>query len=197
MISHFLAVFSQIKIHIQGQVLFIMNKHECKSIPYTFKVIKILHPLLSPNPLFKIPFRQKFSLTPLHSSDIYVKTYSWFPYILKRISFANLATIRSNPNHKAGLNKLQIRNELDVSSNNVYYPSSAGLFLDQKVEKRSSVVSRTLSNALLLLLCRFSRVGLCATPQTAAHQASRPLDSPGKNTGVGCHFLLQCMKVKS
>ena len=25
----------------------------------------------------------------------------------------------------------------------------------------------------------------------------RPWDSPGKNTGVGCHFLLQCMKVKS
>ena len=22
-------------------------------------------------------------------------------------------------------------------------------------------------------------------------------DFPGKNTGVGCHFLLQCMKVKS
>ena len=25
----------------------------------------------------------------------------------------------------------------------------------------------------------------------------RPWDSPGNNTGVGCHFLLQCMKVKS
>ena len=25
----------------------------------------------------------------------------------------------------------------------------------------------------------------------------RPWDSPGKNTGVGCHFLLQCRKVKS
>ena len=25
----------------------------------------------------------------------------------------------------------------------------------------------------------------------------RPWDSPGKNTGVGCHFLLQHMKVKS
>ena len=25
----------------------------------------------------------------------------------------------------------------------------------------------------------------------------RPWDSPGKNSGVGCHFLLQCMKVKS
>ena len=24
----------------------------------------------------------------------------------------------------------------------------------------------------------------------------RPWDSPGKNTGAGCHFLLQCMKVK-
>ena len=26
---------------------------------------------------------------------------------------------------------------------------------------------------------------------------SRPRDSPGKNTGVGCHFLLQFIKVKS
>ena len=25
----------------------------------------------------------------------------------------------------------------------------------------------------------------------------RPWDSPGKNTGVGCHFLLQCLKMKS
>ena len=25
----------------------------------------------------------------------------------------------------------------------------------------------------------------------------RPWDSPGKNTGVACHYLLQCMKVKS
>ena len=50
---------------------------------------------------------------------------------------------------------------------------------------------------LLLLLSRFSHVWLCATPQTAAHQAPPSRDSPGKNTGVGCHFLLQCMKIKS
>ena len=25
----------------------------------------------------------------------------------------------------------------------------------------------------------------------------RPWDSPGKNIGVGCHFLFQCVKVKS
>ena len=50
---------------------------------------------------------------------------------------------------------------------------------------------------LLLPLSRFSRVRLCATPEMAAHQAPRPWVSPGKNTGVGCHFLLQCLKVKS
>ena len=44
------------------------------------------------------------------------------------------------------------------------------------------------------MLNHFSRVRLSVTPQTAA---TGPWDSPGKNTGVGCHFLLQCMKVKS
>ena len=34
-------------------------------------------------------------------------------------------------------------------------------------------------------------------PETAATTLPRPWDSPGKNTGVGCHFLIQCMKVKS
>ena len=38
---------------------------------------------------------------------------------------------------------------------------------------------------------------LCPTLCDKAHQAPRAWDSPGKNTGVGCHFLLQCMKVKS
>ena len=36
-----------------------------------------------------------------------------------------------------------------------------------------------------------------ARPETAAHQAPCPWDSPGKNTGVAYHFLLQCVKVKS
>ena len=30
-----------------------------------------------------------------------------------------------------------------------------------------------------------------------ATRLPRPWDSPGKNTGMGCHFLLQCMKVKN
>ena len=40
---------------------------------------------------------------------------------------------------------------------------------------------------------------LCPTlcnPIDGSPPGSRPWDSPGKNNGVGCHFLLQCMKVK-
>ena len=40
----------------------------------------------------------------------------------------------------------------------------------------------------------------CPTVQPHRRQPTRlprPWDSPGKNTGVGCHFPLQCMKVKS
>ena len=63
--------------------------------------------------------------------------------------------------------------------------------------KRRLLLGRKVMTNLLLLLSRFSHVQLCVTPETAAHQAPRSWDSPGKNTGVGCHFLLQCMKVKS
>ena len=33
--------------------------------------------------------------------------------------------------------------------------------------------------------------------QYAGSRHPRPWDSPGKSTGVCCHFLLQCVKVKS
>ena len=47
------------------------------------------------------------------------------------------------------------------------------------------------TETLLLLLSHFSCVQLCVTTRLP-----HPWDSPGKNTGVGCHFLLQCMKVR-
>ena len=50
---------------------------------------------------------------------------------------------------------------------------------------------------LLLLLSRFSRVRVCATPRRQPTRLPHPWDSPVKNTGVGCHFLLQCMKMKN
>ena len=50
---------------------------------------------------------------------------------------------------------------------------------------------------LLLLLSRFSRVRLWRPHRRQPTRLPRPWDSPGKNTGVGCHFLLQSRKVKS
>ena len=67
-------------------------------------------------------------------------------------------------------------------------------WLKSKTQLQESVC---VCSAALLLLSHFSCVQLCVIPEMAAHQAPRPWDSPGKNTGVGCHCLLQCMKVKS
>ena len=50
---------------------------------------------------------------------------------------------------------------------------------------------------LLLLLLSRSVVSDSVRPhRRQPTRLPRPWDSPDKNTGVGCHFLLQCMKVK-
>ena len=41
------------------------------------------------------------------------------------------------------------------------------------------------------MLCHSSHVSFFAIPWTVAHQAFLTWDSPGKNSGVGCHALLQ------
>ena len=50
------------------------------------------------------------------------------------------------------------------------------------------------------MLCYAKSLQSCPTlcdPRDGSTPGSpHPWDSPGKNTGVGCHFLLQCMKVK-
>ena len=69
------------------------------------------------------------------------------------------------------------------------------------LEKRQTEAgSRFLSFPLLLLLLLLSHSVMSNSVQPHRRQPirlPRPWDSPGKNTGVGCHFLLQCMKVKS
>ena len=57
-----------------------------------------------------------------------------------------------------------------------------------------SIVYPSWPFSMLLLLSRFSRVWLCSTPWTSAHQPPLPL---GFSRQEYCHFLLQCMKVKS
>src|SRR5574341_507900 len=49
----------------------------------------------------------------------------------------------------------------------------------------------------MLLLSCFSRVHSVRPQRQQPTRLPCPWDSPGKNTGVGCHFLLQCVKVKS
>ena len=68
--------------------------------------------------------------------------------------------------------------------------------------------SETLIMQMLVVWC-YSRCGCCCcwiasvvSDSVWPHRRQptrlpRPWDSPGKNTGVGCHFLLQCIKVKS
>ena len=60
------------------------------------------------------------------------------------------------------------------------------------------ICTPTVTGKLLLLpLSCFSHVRLCATHRWQPTRLPRHWNSPGKNTGVGCHFLPQCMKVKS
>ena len=57
-----------------------------------------------------------------------------------------------------------------------------------------------LKGRLLLLLLLLSGFSLSNSVRHHRWQPTRlqhPWDSLGKNTGAGCHFLLQCMKVKS
>ena len=44
-------------------------------------------------------------------------------------------------------------------------------------------------NGAMVLAHMLSRVQLSAIPWTVAHSLLCPWNSPGKNTGVGCHFL--------
>ena len=57
----------------------------------------------------------------------------------------------------------------------------------------TGLVSAAAPAAKSLQLC----LTLCDPHRRQPIRLPCPWDSPGKNTGVGCHFLLQCMKVKS
>ena len=62
-----------------------------------------------------------------------------------------------------------------------------------RIQWRSPLRYGAAAAAKSLQLC----ATLCDPHRRQPTRLPRPWDSPGKNTGVGCHFLLQCMKVKS
>ena len=71
--------------------------------------------------------------------------------------------------------------------------SSGRLFAVNVVKGAPSLAGRLL--LLLLLNCFVS--DSVRPHRRQPNRLPRPGDSPGKNTGVGFHFLLQCMQVKS
>ena len=76
-----------------------------------------------------------------------------------------------------------------------------GFTLDIKVTKNFGVDRCTESAAreIQFSSVQFSHSVVSNSVRPHRRQPTRlpcPWDSPGKNTGVGCHFLLQCMKVK-
>ena len=64
-----------------------------------------------------------------------------------------------------------------------------------KLQDTRSICKSQLYVCILLLLLLLSRFSLSDSvrPQRQPTRLPHPWDSPGKNTGVGCHFLPQCM----
>ena len=70
------------------------------------------------------------------------------------------------------------------------FPPETGLILRcGETQRKPEVPASPRGEALFR--CALSRVQLFRTSWTVAHQAPLSMDFPGKNTGVGCHFLLQ------
>ena len=59
--------------------------------------------------------------------------------------------------------------------------------------KHFKIIHAAATAAKLLQSC----LTLCDPIDGSPPGSPHPWDSPGKNTGMGCHFLLQCMKMKS
>ena len=67
------------------------------------------------------------------------------------------------------------------------------LFLEKAEEWEIKLPTSAAAAAKSLQSC----LTLCDPLDGSPPGSPRPWDSPGKNTAVSCHFLLQCMKVKS
>ena len=80
---------------------------------------------------------------------------------------------------------------------------SPGHLPDPGIEPRSPTLQAdALTSEPQGILCCYCCVASVVSDSVRPHRRQptrlpRPWDSPGKNTGVGCHILLQCVKVKS
>ena len=72
----------------------------------------------------------------------------------------------------------------------VHYPPSVDLFTNLEV-LWTHTTGISMEASLHESVSEVSRVWLFVTPWTVPSRLFHPWDFPGKNTGVGCHFLLQ------
>ena len=76
--------------------------------------------------------------------------------------------------------------------NNIRYTHDTTLMAESEEELKSLLMKVKWESEKVFLKLNIQKTKIMASgPITSSW------DSPGKNTGVGCHFLLQCMKVKS
>ena len=153
---------------------------------------------------------------PLHSKThkhFYQQSYPSFKILLKHAVFGEVSPqLIYFPRHLLGAKRhgkmikdmglhhspstysIMLHDNLGWFTYRVGLPSAAGAIGRWSLQPVR--VEQGFSWALLLLLLpsHVSRVRLCATPYDGS---PCPWDSPGKNSGVGCHFPLQWMKVKT
>ena len=104
---------------------------------------------------------------------------------------------------------------LEVSRNNMLdvcicvcvqtlpYPTHTFLICVNKYVRGLTLLSRKNTKLLILkICCCCCQVASVVSDSVQPHRRQptrlpRPWDSPGKNTEVSCHFLLQCIKVKT
>ena len=97
------------------------------------------------------------------------------------------------------------------SANSMHSETQQGSWCHKQDEERyTHILLHYLKNIYICLFCCVYTAAATAAAAVASvvfdsvrphrrqpTRVARPWDSPRKNTGVGCHFLLQCMKVKS
>ena len=81
-----------------------------------------------------------------------------------------------------------------------YYRGQQTLAPWSQTQQLAVQVVKFLCNSAAAAAAAAKSLQPCPTLRPHRRQTTRlprPWDSPGKNTGVGCHFLLQCVKVRS
>ena len=90
--------------------------------------------------------------------------------------------------HQEYLESGHIRKKKKMNPWALIQKHSLSVFLCVKMNRK---LGEGTGHSYAVCVCVPSRVRLCMTVRTVAHQAPRPWDTPGKNTGVDCQLLLQ------